>query len=142
MLVKYDIIPEDKRLEWMAAFMFQWLVKCFGKRPYISASSSMRYLTFDDCLTLTWLYYDHLVTNAYVDLAIVVDQAWFSDICVHLDADSRQRFTERFATHKSRSPFSLKALARNRIRSLLPSLSLVHVGQLHLPQNLGEYLYT
>ena len=145
MLVKYDIIPENKRLEWMAAFWFHWLVKCFGKRPFTPASSSLRYLTFEDCLELTTRYYEHLLSNAFVDQAIVMDQAWFSDINVHLDADSRQRLTERFAhvyhAHKRAGPFSLKALARKRIRHLLPSLAHTHVGQLGLPRKLADYLF-
>ena len=148
MLVKFNIIPESGRLYWVLNYINAWIEKCFGRRPYVSACSAIRYLTFDDMLTRVATFYEYLLSNNHIDVHRLAKDWWFHSyefqIGSLIDAESIRKLDAKFRAlgqFYRATPRSLRAICCHHIRDSLRTLSKRSVKQLELPAELGQLLY-
>lgn len=140
LLVKYDVIPACERMEYLRAFVELWCERCAGRTSsYVSAVTTDRYLSQLELAELIYDYVRYLFRNSLVERSILVDglrtvQCVFDANRVKMDA--KQYVRDCF----NNEPLRLTLIARNRVRSLLVSLSDSNIGTLRLPANLVAIL--
>ncbi len=158
MFIKYDVIPLENRLEWLAKFLLYWTEKCAIRRStYVSANTIVRYINLDEMLQNLYDYYDYLITYGFLNGRNMNPVKFWTDLMdddktakllsENLNDEQRNKIElklkELFLKHKTllAEPLSLKLMSRNRIRLLINSLSAKNLSHLNLPKNLINYLF-
>jgi hypothetical protein len=100
-------------------------------KGYRSASSTIRYLSFDEIKTLLLDFYENLITYGHISLhQRAIDSNKGDELDLIFLIKESQKYKIQFKT-----PETLKIISRNRVRDLLQSISHKTVDALHLPSN-------
>ena len=157
MLVKYDVIPVEERLDWLTLFLIHWTKTCAVRSStYVSAATIVRYINFDEMTQNIVNYYEYLIKYGFVAGSSLNPVKWWTDL---LDDSSYGKMLMDMMSVEHRNkieaklhelhakyrvlfvePLSLKMLCRNRIRSSMRSLSNKSLLNLNLPKHLLNYL--
>jgi hypothetical protein len=148
MLVKYDIIPISKRIFWLANYIYYWTVMCYNRSAYISASSILRFISIDELVDLVTNYFRYLIESGLVNVKKKSSILWWFNLknrsrMSMLSSQDKNRLESGilnlYETNR-RMPYSLKMIARNRVRFSLLSLSNESLSYLKLPNHLVNFI--
>ena len=158
MLVKYDIIPVNDRLDWLAKFLMHWTRRCAVRSStYVSAATIVRYINLDEMLQNIVNYYEYLIKYGFIVGNNVSPVKWWTDLLTNdatngkilmdsISVDHRNKIEEKlnelYLKYKVMfvEPLSLKMLCKNSIRFSMSSLSNRNLLNLNLPKYLLSYL--
>jgi hypothetical protein len=148
LLVKYDVIPINKRIFWLANYIYYWTIMCSNRSAYISASSILRFISIDEIVELVTCYFRYLVQSGLINIKKKSSVQWWFNLknrsrMAMLNSQDKNRLESGvlalYETNR-RVPHSLKMIARNRVRFLLVSLSNESLSSLNLPTRLVDFI--
>ena len=148
LLVKYDIVPINRRLFWLANYIYYWTIVCSNRSEYVSASSLLRFISIEELIDLVTNYFGYLIEAGLINSKKKSSIFWWLNLknqskMSMLNSQDMNRLESGILNiyeNNRRLPFSLKMIARNRVRFLLVSLSNNALSSLNLPKHLEEYV--
>lgn len=148
MLIKYDIIPVNKRIFWLANFIYYWSQTNTNRAAYAVSTSTLRFMSIDEIVDLVVNYFSYLITNGFINIRKQSSIVWWFSLKSRakmglFNAQDKNRLENQLVNlheYNKKTPFSLKMIARNRVRYCLASLSNECLDSLNLPSNLVDYL--
>ncbi len=149
LLIKYDVIPINKRLFWLANYIYYWTIVCSNRSSsYVSATSMLRFMSIDEIIDLITNYFKYLIENGLINIKKKSSITWWYNLKKRnkmsmLNNQDKNRLESSlislYETNR-KSPFSLKMISRNRVRFLINSLSNENMQSLKLPSNLISFI--
>ncbi len=149
LLVKYDVIPINKRVFWLVNYIYYWTIMCSNRTSaYISASSILRVISIDELVDLVTSYLRYLIESGLVNVKKKSSILWWFNLknrsrMSMLSSHDKNRLESgvlNLYDANRRMPYSLKMIARNRVRFLLVSLSNESLASLKLPAHLVDFI--
>ena len=146
LLIKYDIVPVEDRLKWLASFVYCWANVWTNRAgAYVSAATIVRFINVDELIDMVASYYEYLVRFGFVNGSMEAS-SWF-DLnklkCLNGELKSRieGKLVPVFSRSKqAKSPVSLIMIARNILMFLMPYLSNYCLLKLDILKYLVDYL--